>query len=208
METEDRKQPDDEEAQRLIEEARGRVDELLDDARQEAERIREDACREVIEEMRGRLECELQEAISRQVEAFEKARNALLKQMREEHEGHCAEMEREVAGLVGVMTEKVVRRKIDQDDSIVLEVVKGTIAEAAGAKRFTVRVTAAEEETVRAAQAELIAAADSPEELEIVTDDAVGSGGCIIETERGRFDARIGTQLELLEEEMGRVLGE
>lgn len=199
---------DDDRARRLVEEAQGRADDLLEEASREAERIREQARVEVMEEMRGRLETALEETVRGQVEAFEGARAALLAQIREAAEERMEQIERDMAGLVSVMAGKVIQRRIADDDDVVRDVVRATIEQAAGAKRFTVRVSPAEEDAVRAAQAELLSAADSPEDLAIVADDVIGAGGCIIETERGRFDARISTQLELLEEEMGRVLGE
>lgn len=201
-------QAENEEARRLIEDARGRVDDLLEEARREAERIREQARLEVIEEMRARLEAALEETVAAQVEAFERGRKALLAQIHEAADGRMDRIESDVAGLVGVMAEKVIRRRVAEDDGVVRDVVRATIAQAAGAERFTVRVSPAEEDVVRAAQAELLSAADGPEDFEIVADDAIGPGGCIVETERGRFDARISTQLELLGEEMSRVVGE
>lgn len=196
------------EAERIVEDARGRADELLTEARREAESIRAEARREVIEEIGQRLEDELHDTVSAQVRAFETACEALLKQISEEADRRLAGVERELTGLICTMAGKVLRRKIAEDDRVVHDVVQATVAEAAGAKRFTVRVAADAEDAVRAAQAELLRAADGPEQLEIVADDAIDPGGCIVETERGRFDARISSQLELLGEEIGRVLGE
>ena len=198
----------DEVAKCLLDDARGRVDEMLGDARREAERIREEARREFLEAAGKCLERALEEAARGQVEEFQRARESLVAEIRRASEERAEQLERDVFGLVSVMAGKVVQRNIDEEDGVVRDVVRATIAQAAGAKRLTVRIAPAEEECVRAAQAELLRAADGSEELEIVADDAISPGGCIVETERGRFDARISTQLELLQEEIARVLGD
>jgi flagellar biosynthesis/type III secretory pathway protein FliH len=199
---------DPDQARRVIENARGRADELLDEAREEAEQIRREAREELLEQVREQLEEALRETVDEQVQAFERARDDLLGQIRDQARERDERLEREIAGLVCTMAEKVIHRKIGVEDDIVREVVRTTIEQAAGAERFTVRVAPAEEETVRKAQAELLSAADGAVDFEIVADEAVGPGGCVVETERGRFDARISTQVELLDDEMRRVLGE
>ncbi|MGC9319007.1 MAG: FliH/SctL family protein [Armatimonadota bacterium] len=186
---------------------REEAERLIEQARREAEDIRRRAREETVREVRGRLEEALHETVAEQVAAFEEARQALLAQMRAAAARRADELEREVAGLVAQMAAKVVRRTIEEDASIVLDVVRDTIAEAAGASRLTVHVAPAQEALVREAQAELLSAAEGAEELRIVADEAVGEGGCIAETGRGRFDARIETQLELLEDELAQVLG-
>jgi flagellar biosynthesis/type III secretory pathway protein FliH len=196
-----------EEAEQMIAERRRQADHLLAEARDEAETIRREARAQAIEEAAARLEEALQGCIAEQVEAFAQARAAILERIEAAAEEHIERLERELAGLIASMAQKVIRRKVDEDDGVVLDVVRATVAQAAGARRITVRVPAAGEQRVRAAQAELLAATEGADELAVVADPAIGSGGCIVETERGRFDARIGTQIDLLTEELGRVLG-
>ncbi len=180
---------------------------LVDAARIQADQIRRQTGEEAAREARERLEALLHETIDEQVAIFEQARDELLGQVRAASRERMDELEREVARLVAQMAEKVVRRKIEADDAIVLDVVRAALEKAAGASRITVRVSGADEPAVGRAQAELLAAAAGAEDLEIVADEAVEPGGCIVETERGRFDARIDTQIEMLGDEIGRVLG-
>ncbi len=187
---------DGEEARNVLEAAHAQAVEIR-------RQVREDALRKA----RERVQALLAEVAAEQVAAFERARDELLEQVRAAAEERMTRLERELAGLVGQMTAKVVARTIDADDTVVLDVVRGTLGRAAGAGRITVRVAAADDAIVRDAQAELLSALGGVEELAIVADDAVGRGGCVVETERGRFDARIETQLAALDEEIARVLG-
>ncbi|MEA3402279.1 MAG: FliH/SctL family protein [Armatimonadota bacterium] len=186
---------------------RQEAERLVEQAQREAADIRRQAREEAIREARGRLAEALRATVGEQVKAFEEAREALLAQMRAAAATQADDLEREVAGLVAQMAAKIVRRTVEEDETVVLDVVRDTIAEAAGAARLTIHVTPAQEPLVREAQAELLSAAEGAQELHIVADDAVGAGGCIVETGRGRFDARVETQLEMLEDELGRVLG-
>ncbi len=180
---------------------------VLEAAYAQAEEIRRRAREEATREARARVEALLDEVAARQVAAFEQAREGLLKQVRAASEERMARLERELAGMIGQMAAKVVARKIEADDTVVLDVVRNALSHAAGATRITVRVAAADDATVRRAQAELLSEVGGVEDLTIVADDGISRGGCVVETERGRFDARIEAQLAALDEEIGRVLG-
>lgn len=188
------------EAQRIVRQAQG-------EAQEQADRIRSQAREEGLAEARRMADEALQATRREQIEAFETARAALLAQIDSAAQERMKALERELAGLLAAMAEKVVRRTIASDDGVVLEVVRTTIEGAAGARRMTVHVAAPEEELVRAAMAELLQAAEGPERLEIVADPSITEGGCVVETERGRFDARVETQIELLDAELRSALG-
>lgn len=180
-------------------------------ARDDADRIRREARAEAWAQARAEadasLEAAIREAAREQTEAFAAARDALVAQIEIATSERLVELEQELVGLIATMAEKVIRRKVEAEDGVVLDVVRETIARASGASRLNVRVSAPEEALVRAATAELLAAAEGAEGLEISADPEIGRGGCIIETERGRFDARIETQIELLGEEIAQALG-
>lgn len=197
----------DEEVHELIESQREEAEEIVQQARRTAADIRRNEGAAAVEEVRERLEELLHETVAEQTAAFEQARAQVMAEVRQAAEQRMEQIERNLAGLVAQMTEKVVHRHVEADDSIVLDVVRATLAEAAGAAQMTVRVSPAAEDLVREAQAELLAAADGADELQVVADDGIGPGGCIVETERGRFDARLRTQMELLGEELDRLLG-
>ncbi|MGI5817263.1 MAG: FliH/SctL family protein [Armatimonadota bacterium] len=201
-----------ERAQRVLREGRRESERLVAQAREDAERIREntreEAWAKALSEARGQLDAALRECVAEQAAAFESARASLLQQISAAAEARFEESERELLRLVATMAGNVIRRKVEAEDGVVLDVVRSTIEQTAGAKRLTVRVPAPDEPLVRAATAELLAATDGAEQLEIVADEAIGPGGCIVETERGRFDARIETQVELLGDEISAALGE
>jgi flagellar biosynthesis/type III secretory pathway protein FliH len=197
-----------EEAERLVRESRQQAARLVEQAHDQAERIRCEAHAEALEEARTALRGVVAEMVEEQKAAFASARRDLLQRMEAASQERLEALERELTGLVAMMAEKVIHRKVEAEDGVVLDVVRATIERAAGADRFTVRVPAPEEKLVREATRELLAVADGAEQFEIVPDESIGTGGCVVETERGRFDARIETQLELLNEQVEQVTGE
>lgn len=180
--------------------------ELLERARQQADEIRRQVREEEAERARGLAEQALAESVEEQVAAFRQAAEELLVRMREAFEARLAEIEQQSVALVTAMTEKVIGRQLEENEALVLEVVRTALAEAAGAEQVTVRVSPHDDELVRAAQGELVGVLGLVDQLRVVADEGVARGGCIIETERGRFDARIETQLELLGEHVERLL--
>ncbi|MCD6361255.1 MAG: hypothetical protein J7M38_10370 [Armatimonadetes bacterium] len=180
--------------------------ELVEQARREAEAIRRQVRQEEAERARGILQEMLQQCLDEQVAAFEQAAGDLLEQLRSEMQRRLAELEERSVVLVTAMTEKVIGQRLALDDELVLGVVRNALAEAADAAQVTVRVSPADDELVRAAQSELLATLGQVEQLRVVADESISRGGCIIETERGRFDARIETQLQLLGEHVEELL--
>ncbi|MFO8079805.1 MAG: FliH/SctL family protein [Armatimonadota bacterium] len=199
--------PDGEQAERLIREGKLRASRLVQEAREEAEAIRREVRSQALEEASAAAEAALEEVVAEMTAAFTSAQQELLRRLETAADERLDQLERDITRLVAMMTEKVIHRKVETDDDVVLDVVRATIERAAGAHRFTVRIPPPSEPLVREAMAELLAIADGADHIEITTDEAIGPGGCIVETERGRFDARIATQMERLTEEISRATG-
>jgi flagellar biosynthesis/type III secretory pathway protein FliH len=190
---------------------REEAERVLAQAHEQAEQLRECVRREAWEQARAeaaeRFDAVLHECLAQQVAAFDAARAEFVTAAQTAADERLQVIERDLAGVIAALAEQVIRRTVEAEDRVVLDVVGAAIAEATGAHRLTVRVPAPQEPLVREAMAELLAAAEGAEELEVIADSAIGPGGCIVETERGRFDARIETQIELLSAEVARLLG-
>jgi flagellar biosynthesis/type III secretory pathway protein FliH len=177
-------------------------------AHRQAEQIRTEARRQAAAEARERLEQALRAATEEHAAAFQQAREQLLQELRDAYQQRLSEIEREMLSTIALMAEKVIRRKLETDDGIVLEVVREALSQAAGANQVTVRVSPADEPLVREAQQQLLTAAGPVDDLQILADEQVLRGGCLVETERGRFDARVDSQLRLLSDEVDRLLAD
>jgi type III secretion protein L len=105
--------------------------------------------------------------------------------------------------LAGKMAQKIVGRAVAQDAGVVAEIA----AEALGTCRIDVaslRVRVHPEELAAVEQRRDRLAARAPGVLiEVVADEGVSRHGCVIDTPRGRVDARLETQLAALERALG-----
>ena len=108
------------------------------------------------------------------------------------------EAEREVVNLAFAVARRVIHRELTVDPTTVLAIVRTCLDEIQGAEVHRLQVSAADLDAVRAYFEN-----NRAENLEIVTGDEVGRGGAIIETTRGRIDARIETQMQEIERGLG-----
>lgn len=95
--------------------------------------------------------------------------------------------------VVGEALAKLVGRALQQPEAS-MAAVKKSIEHISGAREVTIRVNARELEVIESKRAE-IAEALGGQNLSIVADPRVTSGGCLIESSFGEIDARWETQL-------------
>lgn len=113
---------------------------------------------------------------------------------------YLASIEQDMTELVSQATAKVLGRLPPEE--VVLAVVRESLRQARDQKRVTLRVAPGQVETVRDHLAQIAAERAGMNTLEVVGDDRVGAGGCLIETPMGLVDARLETQLRNLRERL------
>lgn len=171
------------------------------DARAEARRILAEAARQA-EELRARAEKETREL---REAAYEEGReqalselNSLLLEAHERREAAFAEAERDVLRLAVKLAEKIIGREIERDDAALADLVSAALRHARQQEALTVRVNPADLPRVREHRDRLDPSGRA-RFIDLVPDPRVGRGGCIIEGESGTVDARLDTQLRVLE---------
>ncbi|HEX8292668.1 MAG TPA: type III secretion system stator protein SctL [Pyrinomonadaceae bacterium] len=167
------------EARRILAEATQQADELRARAREEAREMREAAYEE------GR-------------EAALSELNGLLLEAHERREGALAEAERDLLRLAVKLAEKIIGREIERDDAALADIVSAALRHARQQEALTVRVNPADLPRVQAHRDRLDPSGRA-RFIDLVADPRVGHGGCIIEGESGTVDARLDTQLRVLE---------
>ncbi len=175
---------------RAVAEARAEARRILADANREAEELRERAARE---------SRELREA------AYEEGREAALSELNfillEAHERRDAALtgaERDVLRLAVKLAEKIIGREVERDDAALADIVSAALRHARQQESLTVRVNPADLPRVQAHR-ERLDPSGRARFIDLVADPRVGHGGCVIEGESGTVDARLDTQLRVLE---------
>ncbi|MEA2700345.1 MAG: type secretion protein [Myxococcales bacterium] len=108
--------------------------------------------------------------------------------------------------LAARMATKIVGRAVDASPALIADIATEALrASRAGVGRVKLRVHPMDRQALVTARPQLAAQLGAGAALEIVDDQAVGRYGCIVETGAGRLDARLETQVAVLEK---ALLGE
>ncbi len=109
-----------------------------------------------------------------------------------------AAAEREVASLALDVARKVLGRELAQDPAAVTDLAARAIAAARDRRQVVLRVNPADADAIRAAEGRLASLLTRAPGLDLREDASIERGGAIVETEAGRVDARVETQLAAL----------
>jgi len=123
----------------------------------------------------------------------------IVEQLTQEQKRLQQEIDSAVIALALAIAERIIKREVQLDETIVLKQIKDAIKRVIGVERVKIRIHPEDEKTIREHKPELLMAADSVREAIIETDEKVERGGCILESDSGNIDARLTTQLKALE---------
>ncbi|HOQ88937.1 MAG TPA: FliH/SctL family protein [Candidatus Hydrogenedentes bacterium] len=164
---------------------------VLDEAGREAEQIyaqaRESGYRDGLREGREEFSVRVQGV----VETFER----VAEELRLKREAFLDSLEPQVLALAKLIAQRVIEREIALDDRMITRTVRRALAEATDRQKIQVTVHPEDLAVLREFVPELRLEFPGIETLEIKTSDQVGRGGCVVESELMRVDARIETLL-------------
>jgi len=186
-------------AAEIIAAARARAEELIDEAVRGAERLAAEARQTAYEEGRregyaaGRREAETEAA------AMRSQAEELLRMARAEREEQLQAVRAEIARLAVSVAEKILRRRLNDDPELVVAMVGEAIRRAHNGETLRVRANPRDVPLIEAHEGELAASVAGLKNLELIEDLGIAPGGCVVETGHGYIDARIDSQLELVE---------
>jgi type III secretion protein L len=166
------------EAARILEEAEEFAAEIRREAVTEAENLKTEAFREGTENALTEFERNLIES-------------------REIREKVWRDTEKDLLRLAVRLAERIVGREIEKDDQTIIEIISTALQNARQQEKLTVRVNPKDLPTIEK-QAERFASGRI-RFIDFVADPRVETSGCLIESEVGTIDARLETQLRVLE---------
>jgi len=110
--------------------------------------------------------------------------------------------ERSAVELALAIAEKIVGGTVSARPETVLDVVGGALLRTESRHRLVIEVNPEDLELVSESADGLTARLGGVQRLDVIAERRVERGGCIVRTEEGEIDARIGSQLERLAELM------
>lgn len=115
------------------------------------------------------------------------------------------ELEREITALALEIAEKLALQELTGNPEAVSRLVKRVVEKATDRKSLRVRLSPEDYRALQEKRRELLASLVDVGELNIVEDDQLGKGDCVVETTTGIIDARMDKRMEKIR---SSVLGE
>jgi flagellar biosynthesis/type III secretory pathway protein FliH len=173
-------------AQAILDEARRQAEALLAQARSEAESVRRQAHQDGIE-------------LGRQEGAQESSRLhqellGIQEDQRAQLDRFSLEIEPALVGLALEIASAIVHYEVESGHPVALETAKACLQRVRDAGLVQMQVNPEDLGSVMAAREELKSLAAGVSELQILADRRVERGGCLVETQKGYWDARVRPQ--------------
>lgn len=119
-------------------------------------------------------------------------------ELREQYSQQIESLESVAVQLAMTATEHILGQEIHENTQLAVHQVKKAIAEIHGIRDIRVRIHPSSFEALTDAKSSLVEGSGSVQSIEIISDPAVESGGCILETAIGTVDAQFRTQMRLV----------
>lgn len=194
-------------AETLLASARAEAAELVDDAKMQAEALREAAWQEGFHrgsvEAHAAVEAELRADWAARQEALRAEIDAIAADIGVARETLWLSQESEMVALALDIARQVIKTEVSQNPVVVHAVLANALRRITDKDAVRVRVSVSDSPRVKEAREDLLEVVDGLRFIEIVEDRRVGDGGCVIETNAGTIDAKIETQIA----EVARALG-
>ena len=181
--------------------------ELVEDAKVQAEALREAAWQEGFYqgtlEARASVEAEMRAEWAGRQDALRAELDIIASDIAAARTALWLRQESEMLALVMDIARQVIKTEVTQNPAAVQAVITNALRRITDKDNVRVRVSVADAPRVKEAREDLMEIVDGLRFIEIVEDRRVGDGGCVIETNAGTIDAKIETQIT----EVARALG-
>lgn len=195
------------EAEIVLISARAEAAEMVEDAKAQAEALREAAWQEGFyqggADARIAAQAELRTAWAARQEALRSELDRVAFDIAAAREALWRTQEGEMVGLCLDIARQVIKTEVTQNPAVVHAVLANALRRITDKDNVRVRVSVSDAPRVKEAREDLMEIVDGLRFIEIVEDRRVGDGGCVIETNAGTIDAKMETQIA----EVARALG-
>ncbi len=132
--------------------------------------------------------------------------DSVVNELRAQYASEIENLEDTVVKLSIMAAEHILGREATSNSEIVIEQVKKAIKSLDEDKVFKIHIHPDNIEILESVKSELTSDKSQIKDVEIVSNETVGKGGCILETSAGMVDARLKTQLEQLEKSLNEAM--
>ncbi len=115
--------------------------------------------------------------------------------------------ETELIGLSTKIAEKIINQEVTTNPKVVAGIAKRAIELVVDREQVIIRVNPIDREMIRSYKEELLNSADGISNIQVVADQRVERGGCVIETNSGNVDAQLTSQLTQIKGSLQGAIG-
>lgn len=193
-------------AKNHLDTVRQKAQQLIEQAKQDAEKIRKEAAeqarRDALAEMEAKFQQRAKEMAEKQTADALQSFKAVLSELQAATDQWLGQWRDETLSLALSIAEKIVRVRVDRDAEIVLGWLAESTAAWNGARRIEVRLSAKQFEQLSPRVADLLKPFANQATCDVIEDAKVEAGGCVVKTDLGGMDWQISSQLSSLEEQL------
>jgi flagellar assembly protein FliH len=171
---------------------------ILAEAREQAEKKLEEGYAEGMRRGQEAGEAAYAEAVAQSAAALRSA----AEEIRAARQQFLDSLEEQLVMLAQAMVRRILHREARTDPELVRTTVRAALEHLVEREQFVIRLNPDDLRALREKDVKLLDEFDGVNDLEVVPDDAVGPGGCIVETESVEVDAQLETQLQQLVDAM------
>lgn len=190
------------EAQSIVEDATRTAEEKVREAELKAAAIIEESKSKAYDEGKTEGFKKGEEEVERLIERLHVIINAAI----DKRKVIVENTERQLVDLVMLIARKVVKVISEAERKVVLENIKEALKKVRSETEITIRVNTVDLELTTKNKKRFISLMENLEHITVEEDNRIDPGGCIIETSFGDIDARISTQLSVLEEKIRELV--
>jgi flagellar assembly protein FliH len=181
---------------------RGQAAQIVEQAKREADAIRQQAEAAGKRAAEQAIERILDEKVAQQMKTLTPALQAAVRQVEDARQAWLRHWEACAVELAVKIAGRLVRGELQRKPEISAAWIRESLQLAAGSGEVTIRLNPADQETL-AKQAQQLAAVFAPlARLTVVADESITLGGCKLITEFGSIDQQLETQLERVKQEL------
>lgn len=175
---------------------------IIQEAKQESAKIREQAeaaGRKAAEEAIERI---LDDKVAKQMKSLTPALTMAVTQIDDSRQEWLRHWEVSAIQLACSMAQRIIRQELKSQPKIAQDWIEEALRLSAGAGEITLRLNPTDHETLGAQVSRLAEVFRPAAPTKIVADETITKGGCRVDTEFGSIDQQIETQLERIAEEL------
>lgn len=186
------------ETERYLDRIRAEGAAILAEVQSQADAIRQQAAEEGQRQAASEAKQLAKEQLAPAIEALQQA----AAELKESKQAWLAHWESSAVRLATAIAARIVRREIAREPEITLKLVREALELAAGSPGVRLHLNPKDHKSLGTQVRTMLKTMSALGDAEVVSDAAVGQGGCRVETRFGTIDQQIESQLQRIEEEL------